>query len=140
MVDGEEVMLGNVSLDVERSGNDDFTILIKKSSRGKTREIAKEITENIIYRFELKDSTVVFDPWFILQKDEKYRGQDVDIIVKVPEGKAIFLSNGMEKIIDDIENVSNTWDGDMVGKTWIMKPEGLTMQEEASPAPSHRGE
>ena len=130
MVDGEEVMLGNISLDVERSGSDDFTILVKKSSRGKTRELAKENIENIIYRFDLKDSTVVFDPWFILQKDEKYRGQEVDIIVKVPEGKAVFLNNGMEKIIDDIENVSNTWDGDMVGKTWVMKPEGLTMKEE----------
>ena len=31
-------------------------------------------------------------------------------------------------IIDDIENVSNTWDGDMVGKIWEMKPEGLTMK------------
>lgn len=130
MVDGEEVMLGNVSLDVERSGNEDFTILIKKSSRGKTREMAKEITDKIIYRFDLKDSTVVFDPWFIIAKDEKYRGQEVEITVKVPQGKAIYLSNGLEKIIDDIENVSNTWDGDMVGKTWVMKPEGLTMKEE----------
>src|SRR5690606_19926808 len=69
MVDGEEVILGNISLDVERSSSDDFTVLVKKSSRGKTRELAKEITENIIYRFDLKDSTVIFDPWFILQKD-----------------------------------------------------------------------
>ncbi len=130
MVDGEEVMLGNVTLDVERSGNEDFTVLIKKSSRGKTRELAKEITEKIIYRFDLKDSTVVFDPWFIIAEDEKYRGQEVKITVKVPQGKAIYLSNGLEKIIDDIENVSNTWDGDMVGKTWVMKPEGLTMKEE----------
>jgi hypothetical protein len=35
----------------------------------------------------------------------------------------------MVKIIKDIENVSNTWDGDMVGKTWVMKPEGLTLKE-----------
>jgi phage shock protein PspC (stress-responsive transcriptional regulator) len=130
MVDGEEVMLGNVTLDVERSANEDFTVLIKKSSRGKTRELAKEITEKIIYHFDLKDSTVVFDPWFILQEDEKYRGQQVEITVKVPQAKAVYLSNGLEKIIHDIENVSNTWDGDMVGKTWIMKPEGLTMEEE----------
>ena len=129
VVDGEEVMLGNVRLDVERSGNNDFVILVKKSSRGKTRELAKEITEKIIYRFDLKDSTIVFDPWFILGEDEKYRGQQVEITVKIPQGKAVFLSNGLEKIIHDIENVSNTWDGDMVGKTWIMKPEGLTLKE-----------
>ena len=38
----------------------------------------------------------------------------------------MFLGSDMDEIIHDIENVSNTWDGDMVGKYWEMKPEGLT--------------
>jgi phage shock protein PspC (stress-responsive transcriptional regulator) len=130
VVDGEEVMLGHARLDIEKSGNDEFVILVKKASRGKSRELAKENSENIIYRYDLKDSTVVFDPYFILGKGEKYRAQKVDITIKVPEGKAVYLSDDLVKIIHDIENVSNTWDGDMVGKTWIMKPEGLTMKEE----------
>jgi hypothetical protein len=46
--------------------------------------------------------------------------------VKIPDGKAIYLGDDLVKIIHDIENVSNTWDGDMVGKYWVMKPEGLT--------------
>jgi len=71
----------------------------------------------------------VFDPYFVLDKGEKYRGQEVDIIIKVPEGKAVYLTDEMVKIIKDIDNVSNTWDGDMVGKTWVMKPEGLTLKE-----------
>jgi len=129
VVDGEDILLGHVKLDVERSGNNDFTVLIKKSSRGKTREAAKETSESIIYRFERKDSTLNFDPYFILEKDEKWRGQNVEITVKVPEGKAVFLNENLVEIINDIENVSNTWDNDMVGKTWIMKPEGLTIKE-----------
>jgi len=130
VVDGEEVMLGNASLDIEKSGNNEFVILVKKASRGKTRELAKETSDNIIYHFDLKDSTVVFDPYFILGEGEKYRGQEVDITIKIPEGKAIYLTEDMVNIIHDIENVSNTWDGDMVGKTWVMKPEGLTLKEE----------
>jgi hypothetical protein len=129
VVDGEEVILGHANLDIEKSGSDEFAILVKKASRGKTREDAKQTSENIIYRFDLKDSTVVFDPYFILSKDDKYRGQEVDITVKVPEGKAVYLSDDMVKIIHDIDNVSNTWDGDMVGKIWVMKPEGLTLKE-----------
>jgi hypothetical protein len=54
----------------------------------------------------------------------------VFITVKVPEGKTIYLGDGMEDIIHDIENTSNTWDNDMVGKFWTMKPEGLTLEEE----------
>ncbi len=128
VVDGEEVLLGHSRLDIEKSGNNEFVVLVKKSSRGNTRENAKENSENIIYRFDQNDSTIVFDPYFILDKDAKYRGQEVSITVKVPEGKAVFLSDNMVKIIHDIDNVSNTWDGDMVGKTWIMKPEGLTLK------------
>lgn len=130
VVDGEEVMLGLPTLDVEKSGNENFTILIKKSSRGRSRENAKEATEDIIYRFELKDSTLMFDPYFILDENVKWRGQEVKITVKVPEGKAVYLGDDMVKIIDDIENVSNTWDGDMVGKTWVMKEEGLALKED----------
>lgn len=130
VVDGEEVLLGHVKLDIEKSGNDDFAILVKKASRGRDRESAKESSENIIYRFAQKDSTLMFDPYFILSEGEKYRGQEVSITIKVPEGKAVYLSDDLVKIIHDIENVSNTWDGDMVGKTWVMKPEGLTLKEE----------
>ena len=129
VVDGEEVMLGQPTLDVEKSGNENFTILVKKASRGKTRESAKESTQDIIYRYELSDSTMVFDPYFILDEGVKWRSQEVDITIKVPEGKAVYLDDDMVKIIHDIENVSNTWDGDMVGKTWVMKPEGLTLKE-----------
>jgi len=132
VVDGEEVLLGHVKLDVERSGNNEFAVLVKKSSRGKTREMAKETSESIIYRFERKDSTLWFDPYFILGENVKWYGQDVEITVKVPDGKAVYLNENMVEIINDIENVSNTWDNDMVGKTWVMKPEGLTLKEAAA--------
>ncbi len=129
VVDGEEVMLGQPTLDIEKSGSDEFAVLIKKTSRGKTRENAKESTEDIVYRYQVTDSTMVFDPYFILEEGVKWRGQEVRITVKVPEGKAVYLDDDMVKIIHDIENVSNTWDGDMVGKTWVMKPDGLTMKD-----------
>ena len=129
VVDGEDVLLGEPRLDIERSGNENFVILVKKASRGRSRENAKESIDNIIYRYELKDSTIYFDPYFILDEGIKWRGQEVNITVKVPDGKAIYLDDDMVKIIHDIENVSNTWDGDMVGKTWIMEPEGLTMKK-----------
>ena len=132
VVNGDDVMLGQPRLDVEKSGTDNFSILIKKSSRGSTRENAKEAAQEVIYNYQVKDSTLYFDPYFILDENGKWRDQQVDITVKVPEGKAVFLGDKMVKIIHDIENVSNTWEGDMVGKYWEMKPEGLTMKKEIS--------
>ncbi len=132
VVNGEKVMLGKPQLDVEKAGGDEFAVTVKKFSRGRSREKAREWTTDIIYNYEASDSTLLFDPWFILKKGSKWRNQEVEITLKVPEGKAIHLEDDMIEIIYDIENVSNTWDGDMVGKTWVMKPEGLTLKE--SPA------
>ena len=129
VVDGDDVMLGQPRLDVERSGTDNFSVLIRKSSRGRTREDAKEEAQEVVYNYQLNDSTILLDPYFIIDEGGKWRDQEVDITIKVPEGKAVYLGDDMVKIIHDIENVSNTWDGDMVGKYWVMKPEGLTMKE-----------
>jgi hypothetical protein len=128
-VNGDEVLLGQPKLDIEKSGNENFTVQVKKTSRGKNREGAKAATEDILYNFEVNDSTLRFDPYFIIKQDGKWRGQEIEITVKVPEGKSVFLADDMEEIIHDIDNVSNTWDGDMVGKFWEMKPEGLTKKE-----------
>ncbi|MFW5773068.1 MAG: PspC domain-containing protein [Tangfeifania sp.] len=127
-VNGDEVLLGKPRLDVEKSGSDNFAVTVKKYSRGRNRDEARDFTTEIIYNYKVQDSTMLFDPWFYLEEGSKWRHQEVMITLKVPEGKAIFLSDEMTDIIYDIENVSNTWDGDMVGKTWVMKPDGLTLK------------
>ena len=129
VIDGDEIMVGQPKLDIEKSGSDNFTISIKKAARGKTRENAKEFAQEIIYIYEVNDSTLLFDPYFLLDEEGKWRNQDVDITIKIPEGKAVYIGENMNKIIYDIENTSNTWDADMVGKTWEMKADGLTLKE-----------
>ncbi|MDX1283799.1 MAG: PspC domain-containing protein [Draconibacterium sp.] len=126
VVDGEEVFVGEPELDVERSSSDEFVVTVRTASRGKSRNEARENSQNVEYNYELTDSTLTFDPYFFVEEGKKWRNQEVFITVKVPEGKAVFLDDDLVKIIHDIENVSNTWDGDMVGKYWEMKPEGLT--------------
>jgi len=129
IIDGDEVMIGEPNLDIVKSGSDNFIVSVKKTARGKTREDAKESAEDIIYISELNDSTLIFDPYFLIEENGKWRNQEVDITIKIPEGKAVFLGEDMIKIIYDIDNVSNTWDADMVGKTWEMTSDGLDLKE-----------
>ncbi len=129
VMDGEEVMLGLPTFDIEKSGSDNFSMLIRKTSRGRTRESAQEATNEVVYNYEISDSTLTFDPYFFIKEGGKWRDQEVDITLKVPEGKTVYLGEEMIRIIHDVENVSNTWDGDMVEKFWEMTPEGLTMRE-----------
>jgi hypothetical protein len=131
VIDGKERLLGEPRLDVEKSSTDNFIVVIKKRARGKSNEDARDNVNEVIYKYTVKDSTLFFDPYFLISEEGQWRDQDVDIILKVPEGKAIFLSEKMDEIIHDINNVSNTWDGDMVGNYWEMTPEGLTKKEKS---------
>lgn len=128
MVEGDRIILGNPRLDVEKASGNSFVVTVKKSSRGRTRENARDHADDLVYSYQTADSALFFEPYFFLKEGDKWRDQEVHITVKVPEGGTIFLDEDMVEIIYDIQNVTNTWDGDMVGKYWEMTPEGLTMK------------
>jgi len=129
VVEGDRVILGNPRLDIDRASGNSFLVTVKKSSRGRTREIARDHASDLVYKYQEQDSVLFFEPYFFLEEGDKWRDQEVHITVKVPEGGTVFLDERMVDIIYDIDNVTNTLDGDMVGKYWEMKPEGLTMKE-----------
>jgi len=122
----EEIVVGEPTLDIEKSFTDKFEIKLKKRARGRTREQAGDNAENIEYKWMQTDSLIVFNQFFTLPADSKWRNQKLHITVKVPEGKVVFIDKSMRKIIHDIDNVNNTWDYDMIDRMWIMKNEGLS--------------
>jgi hypothetical protein len=71
------------------------------------------------------DSSLVFDKIFTVEPNEKFRMQDIQVILKVPKGKVVYLDKSLEHFIYDIENKHNTYDGDMVNRRWLMGPQGL---------------
>ena len=58
-------------------------------------------------------------------KNEKWRAQQVHIELRVPKGKIVYISKNMKNIINGVHNETDTWDGDMVGRRWIMGTEEL---------------
>ena len=131
-VNGKEKLLGHPSFTIEKSTTGEFLLQIKKRARGSNTLDAQKNVEQITYNFAQKDSTLQLDPYFLLNDNAKWREQEVSMVLKVPEGKSIFMNEKMQSIIDDIENVNNMWDGDMVGKYWTMTANGLTMNDSIS--------
>lgn len=128
--DDEKLVLGEPTLDIERSHSGKYEIIMKKKSRGRTHGDAVENAEEIKYTWRQVDSLLIFDEYFTLPIGDKWRNQKLQITLKVPEGKAVYLDKSVDDIIHDIENVSNTWDGDMLGKKWVMKQNGLTLDRD----------
>lgn len=126
ITDDDRIFMSRVYLDIVPSNSNQYELEQAISSRGKTSREALENARNIKYNLIQQDSMLLFDNGFLLDEKEKFRSQKVKLILKVPVGKTIYLDHGMEDIIFDIDNVTNTWDGHMVGHKWQMRPEGLT--------------
>ncbi len=116
-------------IDVQRSKTDSFELMVIKSSKGKSKKEALRRAESISYSYMVNDSAVVFNPKFEVPETEKWRAQRVKIILKVPVGKSVYLNQKIRPLIYDIDNVTNTFDGDMVNHKWTMRPEGLTCDD-----------
>jgi len=129
MVNGKEKLLGHPRFTIEKSSSGEYLLLIKKQSRGSSSEDAQKNVEQIEYNFSQKDSTLRLDPYYFLKEKAQWRDQDVSMILKVPEGKSVYLNNNLSDIINDIDNTENMWDGDMMGKTWIMTANGLALKQ-----------
>ena len=128
-VNGKQFLLNEPRLEVEKSETNEFSVVIKSKARGRDLDVAQTNARNINYKFSQQDSLITFQPWFMLPDKSVWHKQEIDIVLKVPENKTIYLSNEIVKIIHDIKNTSNMWDGDMVGKYWKMTPEGLELTQ-----------
>ncbi|MFQ5334563.1 MAG: hypothetical protein ACE5DN_00655, partial [Flavobacteriales bacterium] len=124
--DGEALYIDGPRMDIISSNTDSFEVSITRSAKGSTKKDAYNRARNISYRTSGNDCHIGFGPCYSIEKDDKWRVQQLDIEVRVPEGKTVFIAKGMEQIIYDIQNATNTRDKDMPGHFWTVKSGVLT--------------
>ncbi len=115
----------NLNFDIEKAEGSNFELVQTITSRGRTREQANENARQVVYNFEQHDNKLLLSDIYPIPSDKRYRGQSVRIVLKVPVGKKVFLADNLRPIIDDIDNVTGTWDWEMTGYTWTMTEKGL---------------
>jgi phage shock protein PspC (stress-responsive transcriptional regulator) len=123
--EGDSMKIGRVKLDIIAADDDNFSLVKIVSANGTDRRAANKNLQSITYDILQENSTLKFSEYFVLDKNNQYRNQKIQLILKVPVGKSVYLSEDMEDIIYDIQNITNTYDGDMVGHTWTMTGRGL---------------
>jgi phage shock protein PspC (stress-responsive transcriptional regulator) len=116
---------GEVSIDIEKSRSGNFEMKIMKESRGSDSEEAEEFSDRIEYHFSQDGSQLILDPSFNIGEGEKWRMQRIDLIIYIPDGKAVNLSKNTANFLDNIYNLDHFSSYRMAGKTWIMHEEGL---------------
>jgi phage shock protein PspC (stress-responsive transcriptional regulator) len=121
IISDENKMYGKVDLDIESSGNEQFEVIVKKSSKGRSRVRAIENAENTTYRYIQDDGTLILDPYFSLSKVFKWRSPETEVVMKIPEGKYIYLDKNTKYFLDDIEDMPHSRIHEAAGKTLQLK-------------------
>jgi len=118
-------VLGFAKLNVSGSSTDSVELSIVREARGRTKKDANENAKDIQYTYKQIGNELIFDELFNASLDKKFRAQELSIKIKLPKGKVIYFDKSTKNLLDDIDNTSNTWDGDMINRRWIMTDKGL---------------
>lgn len=124
-IENDYILTDNLEVDVIQSSSEDTYLRLNKFSRGNNRRSAGERAEAIDFTYEIEENELKISQYIDFPVEDKFRNQSVEISIALPVGKSIYLSENSTDIIYDIENVTNTWDGKMIGHTWLMTEEGL---------------
>ncbi|MGB0167333.1 MAG: PspC domain-containing protein [Luteibaculum sp.] len=128
-LEDDQLISGRVLLDIEDSKDSLWYVEVERLASGRTAVEGRQNAEGIRYNYELQENKIWFDPIFSWDKSLKYRKQEIRITLSVPQGKSIYLSDGCDRIIYDIDNLQDMLDGDMEEKYWLMSEEGLTLAQ-----------
>jgi uncharacterized protein affecting Mg2+/Co2+ transport len=124
-VKGKLSIIGFAGLDVVESKTDSVELVINYTSRGPTKRDANENAKTIKYSYKQINNQLIFDEIFSVLEGAKFSAQEVDIKLSLPKGKVIYFDKSAKNLLDDVENTTNTWDGQMVSRRWQMTENGL---------------
>jgi phage shock protein PspC (stress-responsive transcriptional regulator) len=138
-VSEDSVIMNNVRIEITKSEDSAWHMDLEKMSRGNTTGEAMKTAEEINFQFSQKDSQLILGRGFSITPKQQFRNQQVMVVIKMPVGKRIYLSDNLDEyhwftmnrkwrnrgvstdweFTDDHEN---NWDADV---EYIMTEHGL---------------
>ena len=85
----------DVNLSVQKSDSPEAKLIIKKTSQGSSYDAAQVRASNIVYNFEMDENTLLLDNYFVSSIENKYRSQEVDLILAIPEGTILLTDKNI---------------------------------------------
>ncbi len=119
----------DVGMRVERSDNGKFELISNLRSNGRSSDEAQQLAKSIGYTPSLSGNVLTVPESFRIPKGTKWRGQNVHLTLKVPDGKVIRYNRDATGIInsiekdDDDDNDDNCYESGT--RSWKMTPTGF---------------
>ena len=124
-LEGDSIFCGYPDFNIVQNLDDRVEIEVERLGRGFTPDAAVKRAESIVYHYQVQGDTISLDPYFSFLKSNKFRGQELDVTLKLPRGKRVYLGESVARIIDHVRTGYNVDSHDLVGQEWIMTKDGL---------------
>lgn len=95
LADGDTMYVRNVTVFIEKSTNDSFRVTIGKFANGKNRADANMTAERIQYNPIQKDTVLLLPKGIPVSRTNKFRNQNIALVVYVPVGKKIKIDRNI---------------------------------------------
>ena len=104
---------------------EEFKLVSKFNSRGRTRQEAINNAQMVDYNVQLDDSVFTFDSNISFKNDAEFRGQTLDMELYVPYNQEFFMNEDLKYIIRNTIYRSGFSVSQMEGNTWVFTEAGL---------------
>jgi hypothetical protein len=112
--DKRVIYSSDIILNVESTKDSIGKIVIEKTAEGNNHLDAKKRSEAVEYKFSFENNSLMLDGFFITDTKNKYRDQQVEITVYVPEGTIVYSEENAASYYgynSDFDELSN-WDNE----------------------------
>lgn len=123
--DIEKLFSTRINVDIKLTDETNAFVKIRKESEGSNRLSANKAAEAIEYRFNLNDTNLELNGYFLSDFKNKFKDQLVDITIYLPVNSLLFLDSSTRTFLDDVDNVQNIYDRDMPKHLYKMTSKGL---------------
>ncbi|RXG28496.1 PspC domain-containing protein [Leeuwenhoekiella marinoflava] len=113
----------DVNLSVQKSDSPETKLIIKKNAQGSSFNEAENRAQQIVYNFEVIGNTLLLDNFFVTDYINKFRDQEVELILAIPEGMALLTDNNISTY--HRSRYSDLLDRDYIGYYTVMQDSEL---------------
>jgi phage shock protein PspC (stress-responsive transcriptional regulator) len=101
-INSDTLRIAAVKFRIDSSGNGMYHVNIHKNGFGRTRSEARRRADKIQYNIVSRDSLLDLDNSYTIDKESKFRGQNVEIEIKIPVGKKIRFDESVKRKLNEI--------------------------------------
>jgi len=125
-VQNDTLIFQNIHVDIEKSADTLYTVIIHKSARGASYEDAEQHADDFNFGvFQTSDSVLIIPSSIRINEDQPWRDQEVYITVRVPQDKYVMIDKTVDEFMDDNEYTSDLKEIELYGNKLRMTPGGL---------------